>query len=145
MVNFKNSLCGVGYLYATVNETRGDWICQKLQKIWDSPYLKADLTKFHKNWYKKQGSWVKDEGQWLTSTVVARELAFFVVSSLDPNFYRSNQKGPDHTCTENGLCSRKGTWIIYDEQLSFALKQTLSSSSKAVHYINILKRMDIKG
>ena len=84
MVNFKNSLCGVGCLYATVNETRGDWICQKLQKIWDSPYLKADLTQFHKNWYKKQGSWVKDEGQWLTSIVVARELAFLSLVPWTP-------------------------------------------------------------
>lgn len=83
---------------------------------------------------KTLGSDMRDSSS-LTSTAVARESAIFCAGTLSLNFYRATQRGPDDTCSCNEFCSRKGTWIFYNEQkacLPFALEET-----KAVHYINI--------
>lgn len=87
---------------------------------------------FHRCWQKTQNSWIRDNGQFITHSKAV---------CLVPTFVAEGQVIPAHRdcVTENEVWLREPKYFIMDSKHACPLlqKETLSLSSKAIHYINI--------
>lgn len=120
------SLYWIGYQYAIANETSRRMNCQKLQRVWDWPYLQVNLVLIDASTRNKTlGSQMKDS-LLFTPIAVARESAYFWCLFPEPQFLQGNSKKARWYLHMQWVVFQKGTWIFYNEQeacLPFALEE----------------------